>query len=54
MGDTCKLILEAIKERGQRSFEKEILSFKPRTDKKADEIERDIRTFRTEDKFKIG
>ena len=40
MGDTCKLILEAIKERGQRSFEKEILSFKPRTaagiDRKAD------------------
>ena len=26
MGDTCKLILEAIQERGQRSFEKEILS----------------------------
>jgi ribonuclease J len=54
MGDTCKLILEAIRERGQRSFEKEILSFKPRTDKKADEVERDIRTFRTGDKFKIG
>jgi len=32
MGDTCKLILEAIKERGQRSFEKEILAFKPRTE----------------------
>jgi len=54
MGDTCKLILEAIQERGQRNFEKEILSFKPRTDKKADEIERDIRTFRTGDKFKVG
>jgi ribonuclease J len=54
MGDTCKLILEAIKERGQRSFEKEILAFKPRTDKKADEIERDVRTFRTGDKFKVG
>ena len=54
MGDTCKLILEAIKERGQRNFEKEILAFKPRTDKKADEIERDVRTFRTGDKFKIG
>jgi len=54
MGDTCKLILEAIQERSQRSFEKEILAFKPRTDKKADEIERDIRTFRTGDKFKVG
>jgi len=54
MGDTCKMLLEAIQERGQRSFEKEILSFKPRTDKKADEVERDIRTFRTGDKFKIG
>jgi len=54
MGETCKLILEAIQERGQRSFEKEILAFKPRTDKKADEIKRDIRTFRTGDKFKVG
>jgi len=54
MGDTCKLILEAIQERGQRNFEKEILSFKPRTDKKADEVERDVRTFRTGDKFKVG
>lgn len=54
MGETCKLILEAIQERGQRSFEKEILAFKPRTDKKADEIERDVRTFRTGDKFKVG
>ena len=58
MGDTCKLILEAIQERGQRSFEKEILSFKPRTaagiDRKADEIERTVNTFRTGDKFKVG
>jgi len=58
MGDTCKLILEAIKERGQRDIEKEILAFKPRTaagvDRKADEIERTIETFRTGDKFKIG
>ena len=58
MGDTCKLILEAIQERGQRSFEKEILSFKPRTaagiDKKSDEVERTVNTFRTGDKFKVG
>ena len=49
MGDTCKLILEAIKERGQRSFEKEILSFKPRTaagiDRNSDEIERTVKLF---------
>jgi len=54
MGDTCKLIIEAIEERSSRRFEREILSFKPRTDKKADEIDRDVRTFRTGDKFKIG
>ena len=49
MGDTCKLILEAIQERGQRSFEKEILSFKPRTaagiDRNSDEIERTVTLF---------
>jgi len=54
MGDTCKLIIEAIEERSSRRFEREILSFKPRTDKKADEIDRDVRTFRTGDKFKVG
>ena len=55
MGDTCKLILEAIQMRSGRSFEREILSFKPRpTDRKEDPIERDIQTFRTGDKFKIG
>jgi len=54
MGDTCKLILEAIEERSSRRFEREILSFKPRNEKNADIIERDIRTFRTGDKFKIG
>ena len=55
MGDTCKLILEAIQMRSASKFEREILSFKPRpTDRKAEPIERDIRTFRTGDKFKIG
>jgi len=54
MGDTCKLIIEAIEERSSRRFEREILSFKPRNDKKADIVERDVRTFRTGDKFKIG
>ena len=41
-----------------RDFEREILSFKPRTaagiDRKADEIERTVNTFRTGDKFKVG
>ena len=54
MGETCKLIIEAIEERSSRRFEREILSFKPRNDKKADIIERDVRTFRTGDKFKVG
>jgi len=54
MGDTCKLIIEAIEERSSRRFEREILSFKPRNDKKADIVERDVRTFRTGDKFKVG
>ena len=48
MGDTCKLILEAIQMRSASKFEREILSFKPRpTDRKAEPIERDIQTFRT-------
>ena len=54
MGETCKLILEAIEHRSSRTFEREILSFKPRPDKKAEPIDRDINTFRTGDKFKIG
>jgi len=55
MGETCKLILEAIQMRSASKFEREILSFKPRpSDRKAESIERDIQTFRTGDKFKIG
>jgi len=54
MGETCRHILEAIRERTQRSIDNEILSFKPRNDKKADEVERDIQTFRTGKKFKVG
>ena len=55
MGDTCKLILEAIRERSSSKFEREILSFKPRpSDRKEDPIERDVQTFRTGDKFTIG
>ena len=54
MGETCRHILEAIKERTSRNLENEILDYKPRNDKKADEIKRDVRTFRTGKKFKIG
>ena len=55
MGDTCKLLIEAIEGRTARSFEREILSFKPRPLVRTDEpIERTVNTFRTGDKFKIG
>ena len=55
MGDTCKLILEAIQARSSSKFEREILSFKPRpSDRKEDPVERDVQTFRTGDKFTIG
>ena len=55
MGETCKLILEAIEHRTARKFEREILSFKPRpSDRKEDPVDRNIQTFRTGDKFKIG
>ena len=55
MGETCKLILEAIEQRSARKFEREILSFKPRpSDRKEEPVDRDIQTFRTGDKFKIG
>ena len=54
MGETCKLLLQAITERGQSSIENEILEYKSRTDKNAELIKRKIQTFRTGDKFKIG
>ena len=55
MGDTCKLLIEAIEGRTSRSFEREILSFKPRPLVRTDDpIERTVNTFRTGDKFKIG
>ena len=55
MGATCKLILEAIEQRSARKFEREILSFKPRpSDRKEEPVDRNIQTFRTGDKFKIG
>lgn len=55
MGDTCKLILQAIQEKGNRSIENEVLDFKERPSSARDEpITRDVRTFRTGNKFTIG
>ena len=55
MGKACHLILQALQERGSRSIEREILDFKPRPYNTNDEpIPRDINTFRTGDKLKIG
>jgi ribonuclease J len=54
-GETCKLILEAVQEAGNRDIETEILSFKPRPDtRKNPEILRQFETFRTGKSFKIG
>ncbi len=55
MGDTCKLILQAIQEKGTRKIENEVLDFKERPSSAKDEpIERDVKTFRTGDKFTVG
>jgi len=54
MGETCHQILRALKEKSVKSIDNEILSYKPRNDKKADDVERDIHTFRTGKKFKVG
>jgi len=54
MGETCRHILEAIKEKSARKIDGEILDFQPRNDKKADVVERDIKTFRTGKIFNVG
>ena len=54
MGETCKHILEALREKSVKSIDNEILSYKPKNDKKADEVEREVHTFRTGKKFKVG
>lgn len=55
--ETCKYILEAIEEQGQREIEYEVLNFKKRPIYKNEyknlPIKRDFKTFRTGDKFKI-
>ncbi|HZY95107.1 MAG TPA: MBL fold metallo-hydrolase [Candidatus Bathyarchaeia archaeon] len=54
-GETCKMILEAVQEAGNRDLETEILSFKPRPDtRKSTEVSRRFETFRTGKSFMIG
>ena len=55
MGETTQLILEAIKDANQRSIETEILAFKERPiTRGSEEIGREVKTFRTGDRLKIG
>lgn len=54
-GETCHLILKALEERSNRAIEKEVLSYKPRPYKSKEKpVERNVNTFSTGDKFKIG
>src|SRR6266581_4574008 len=54
-GETCKLILQAIQEAGDRDIEQEILSYKPRPiARNGPEISREIHTFRTGQQLSIG
>ncbi len=54
-GETCKMILEAVQEAGNRDIETEILSFKPRPDtRKSTEVKRSFETFRTGKVFRVG
>ena len=57
-GETCKSILDAIEESGQRDLEKEVVNFKPRPLFRAHyrdpPIQRNFEMFRTGHKFKIG
>ena len=56
-GETCKYILEAVKEQTQRNLENEVLNYKKRPIFKKNyrdpPIERTFNTFRTGDKIKI-
>jgi len=55
MGHTSHLILQALEERSNRDMEDEILNFKRRPFQRNDQpVHRNIRTFRTGDKLKIG
>ncbi|MGH9921851.1 MAG: MBL fold metallo-hydrolase, partial [Nitrososphaerales archaeon] len=55
MGNTCHLILQALEERSNRDIEDEILNFKRRPiQRNGEPVKREIRTFRTGDKLKIG
>jgi len=56
-GETCKYILEAVEEQSQRNIESEVLNFKKRPiykdEYKNPPIEREFKTFRTDDKIYI-
>ena len=55
MGETCYLILQALADRSNRTFEREILAYSPKPSKYGHQsIQRKINTFRTGDKIKIG
>jgi ribonuclease J len=54
-GETCHLVLQALEERSNREIEREVLSFKKRPyDRKEEPVRREVITFRTGDKFRIG
>lgn len=55
MGKASELILKALSDRAGRTFEREVLDYSPKPYKYGVKpIERDIRTFRTGDKFTVG
>lgn len=55
MGETCKLILEAIKDIQRSNIENEILEYKEKSsEKKPPVIQRNVKTFRTGSIIKIG
>lgn len=55
MGQTCHILLKAIQERSSSDFEKQVLEYKPLDSKRGDpKIQRNIETFRSGKKFRIG
>jgi ribonuclease J len=54
MGSTCHMLLQAIQDRSNSDFEREVLEYKPVNSKRGDpKIHRKIETFRSGKKFKI-
>lgn len=55
MGSTCRTILQAIRDRAPRDFEREVLDFVPKPSKRGTKpIDRKINEFRSGRKFKVG